>query len=184
MPTCVLPKPLAAVLLRHWPLPSRGAITGMLVVGLGLLGVAGYYAILRMGAGADPDLHHVIEPLVGLAFGSSLISIFARLGGGIFTKGPTSARPGGQGGSRHPEDDPRNPAVIADNVATTWATAPAWLPTSSRTYAVTVVATMVLAALTIKSAPGLGENLILYPLALGGVSIIASIVGCIFVKVA
>ncbi|WP_370877104.1 sodium-translocating pyrophosphatase [Kaistia dalseonensis] len=161
---------------------KSGAITGMLVAGLALLGVAVYYLILTQFAGYSPDDRTVINALVALGFGASLISIFARLGGGIFTKGAdVGGDLVGKVEAGIPEDDPRNPATIADNVGDNVGDCAGMAADLFETYVVTVVATMVLAAIFFATSPNFG-SIMLYPLGIGAACIITSIAGTFFVK--
>jgi K(+)-stimulated pyrophosphate-energized sodium pump len=161
---------------------KSGAVTGMLVAGLALLGVAGYYTFLVAGLGYKPADRAVIDALVALGFGASLISIFARLGGGIFTKGAdVGGDLVGKVEAGIPEDDPRNPATIADNVGDNVGDCAGMAADLFETYAVTMVATMVLAAIFFNGQPILGSAM-LYPLAIGGACLVTSIIGTFFVK--
>ena len=161
---------------------KAGAITGMLVAGLALLGVSGYFSVL-LKMGLPPGSRDMIDALVALGFGASLISIFARLGGGIFTKGAdVGGDMVGKVEAGIPEDDPRNPATIADNVGDNVGDCAGMAADLSETYAVTTVATMVLASIFFAANPALLSKLMLFPLVIGGVCIITSIVGTYFVK--
>jgi K(+)-stimulated pyrophosphate-energized sodium pump len=161
---------------------KAGAVTGMLVAGFALLGVAVYYMILTQGLGLEPTSRTVVDSLVALGFGASLISIFARLGGGIFTKGAdVGGDMVGKVEAGIPEDDPRNPATIADNVGDNVGDCAGMAADLFETYAVTTVATMVLASILFRDVTAV-SNIMMLPLAIGGIAIIASIIGTFFVR--
>ncbi len=161
---------------------TSGAVTGMLVAGFALLGVAGYYAVLTKGLGLENTSREVVDSLVSLGFGASLISIFARLGGGIFTKGAdVGGDMVGKVEAGIPEDDPRNAATIADNVGDNVGDCAGMAADLFETYAVTTVATMVLATILFRDSPDIG-SLLLLPLAICAVGVVASVIGAFFVR--
>jgi K(+)-stimulated pyrophosphate-energized sodium pump len=160
-----------------------GAVTGMLVVGLALIGLAGYYVILTVGLGLDPSDRLVVNSLVALGFGASLISIFARLGGGIFTKGAdVGGDMVGKVEAGIPEDDPRNPATIADNVGDNVGDCAGMAADLFETYAVTIVATMVLSSIAFSQSPETVNGMMMLPLVIAGLCIFTSIIGTFFVQ--
>ena len=162
---------------------KAGAVTGLLVAGLALLGVTIYYSYLTAYLGYVPNDRRVVDALVGLGFGASLISIFARLGGGIFTKGAdVGGDLVGKVEAGIPEDDPRNPATIADNVGDNVGDCAGMAADLFETYAVTIVATMVLSSIYFAYDPALLARMMIFPLAIGGACVVTSIIGTFFVR--